>query len=132
MSKAENGSFISLYHDLVRSEAWVGLSANAVKVLIGIWDQYNGHNNGDLRFGYEHAMRLLRCSTATAKRTFAELKNTGLIVAVEKGSFAHKGGTRHGIVTAWRITAIKPTGKPNGKATARRRRNSFDGVPGDP
>ncbi len=132
MSKAENGSFISLYHDLVRSEMWARLSANAIKLLIGIWDQYNGHNNGELQYGYAHAERLLGCSSQTAWRTFAELKNTGLIVAVEKGSFAHKNGARHGVVTGWRITAIKPTGKPNGKPSARRRKNTSDGVPGDP
>ncbi len=128
MSKPDNGSFIGLPHELVRGEVWAGLSANATRLLIGIWDQYNGHNNGELRYGYAHAERLLGCSTATAKRTFAELKNSGLIVAVEKGSFAHKNGARHGIVTAWRINAIKP----NGKTPARRRRNSSDGVPGDP
>ncbi len=132
MNEPKNGSFIGLPHDLVRCDVWVGLSPNAVKVLIGIWDRYNGHNNGDLRFGYAHAERLLGCSTATAKRTFAELKNTGLIEAVEKGSFANKANARKGMVTGWRITAIKPTGKPNGNPPARRRQNSSDGVPGDP
>ncbi len=111
MSKGKNDSFISLYHDLVRSEMWVGLSANAVKVLIGIWDQYNGKNNGDLRFGYTHAVRLLRCSRSTAARAFEELVDAGLIEATEKGSFAHKDSARKGMVTAWRITAIKPTTK---------------------
>ena len=130
MSTPKNNGFIRLNHDLLRSDVWAGLSANATRLLIGIWDQYNGHNNGDLRFGYAHAERLLRCSTGTAKRTFAELKNTELIVAVEKGSFAHKNGARHGIVTAWRITAIKPTGKPNGKPPARHRKNPSDGFPG--
>ncbi len=128
MNKPKDNGFIRLDHDLVRCEVWETMSANAVKLLIGIWNQYNGHNNGELRYGYAHAERLLGCSTATAKRTFAELKNSGLIVAVEKGSFAHKNGARHGIVTAWRINAIKPNGKP----PARRRRRSSDGVPGDP
>ena len=107
MSKPKNESFIRLDHDLVRGEVWAGLSANATRLLIGIWDQYNGKNNGDLRFGYEHAMRLLGCSSQTAWRTFAELKAAGLIVAVEKGSFAHKASARKGMVTAWRIIVLK-------------------------
>ena len=111
----QNNGFIRLDHDLVRSGTWTRLSANATRLLIGIWDQYTGFNNGDLRFGYEQAMRLLGCSTQTAWRTFAELKAARLIEAVEKGSFAHKGGARHGVVTAWRITAIKPNGKSNEK-----------------
>ena len=127
MNKLENNSFIRLDHDLVRCEAWAKLSANATRLLIGIWDQYNGYNNGDLRFGYEQAMRLLRCSTSTALRTFRELKDAGLIEVVEKGSFAHKANARKGMVTAWRITAIKPTEK----SATRRFQNSFDGVPGD-
>ncbi len=125
-------TFIGLSHDLVRSEVWAALSANATRLLIGIWDQYNGHNNGDLRFGHKQAIRLLGCSPRTAVRVFAELTDAGLIEAVEKGSFASKDQARKGMVTAWRITAIKPTGKPNGKPPARRRRNSSDGVPGDP
>ena len=132
MSEPGKDSFIRLDHDLVRSEIWAGLSANATRLLIGIWDQYNGHNNGELRYGYEHAIRLLGCSTATAKRTFADLKRAGLIVAVEKGSFASKDQARKGVVTAWRITAIKASGKPNGKPTTSRSQDSFDGVPGDP
>ena len=120
MSKPSNGTFIGLPHELVRSEVWAGLSANAVKLLIGIWDQYNGHNNGALRYGYEQAMQLLGCSTQTVWRAFAELKNAGLIVAIEKGSFARKDGARRGLVTAWQIPAIKPNGKSNGNTHARR------------
>ena len=107
MNESNDSSFIRLDHDLVRSEIWAGLSANATRLLIGIWDQYNGHNNGDLRFGYVHAMQLLRCSTSTAYRTFAELQEAGLIEAVEKGSFAHKASARKGVVTAWRITVLR-------------------------
>ena len=125
MNEPINNSFIRLDHDLVRSKIWAGLSANATRLLIGIWDQYNGHNNGDLRFGYAQAIRLLQCSTRTASRTFAELKDDGLIEAVEMGSFAHKHQARKGVVTAWRITAINPNRKPS----TRRFPKSYDGFP---
>ena len=132
MKKPRNSGFIRLDHDLVRSDIWTGLSANAKVLLIGIWDQYNGHNNGELRYGYSHAERLLGCSTATAKRTFAELKKSRLIICTEKGSFAHKDLTRDGKASAWRITAIKPNQKTNGKLPDGGPRSSFHGVPGDP
>ena len=60
MNEEKYHGFIRLEHDLVRSEVWAGLSANATRLLIGIWDQYNGHNNGFLPYGTEQAMRLLR------------------------------------------------------------------------
>ncbi len=108
------------------------LSANATRLLIGIWDQYNGHNNRELRYGQKQAMRLLRCSPRTAVRTFAELQEAGLIVCTEKGSFAHKDRTRDGKESAWEITAIRPKAKPNGKPTASRYPDSLDGVSHDP
>jgi hypothetical protein len=107
VNEVKYAGFIRLEHDLVRSEVWAALSANATRLLIGIWDQYNGHNNGFLPYGTEQAMRLLRCSTSTAKRTFAELKDAGLIIAVKKGAFARKDQARKGEVTEWQITALK-------------------------
>jgi len=125
VSKPKERTFIRLYHDLVRCDAWTKLSANATRLLIGIWNQHNGYNNGDLRFGHAQAKQLLRCSARTASRTFRELEDAGLIEAVEKGSFAQKASARKGMVTAWRINAIEPSGKP----AARRSKNSFNGAP---
>ena len=113
-------SYIQLDHELVRCEVWARLSANATRLLIGIWDQYNGHNNGELWFGQKQAMRLLRCSPRTAVRTFAELQDTGLIVCIEKGSFSQKARARQGKTSAWKITAIRSNRKPNGVPSASR------------
>ena len=99
--------FIRLDHSVVRSETWAGLSPRATRLIIGIWNQYNGKNNGDLRFGNAHAVRLLRCSASTAVRTFAELKEAGLIECVQRSSFADKAGSRKGMATTWRITVLK-------------------------
>ena len=128
MNKEKYNGFIRLEHDLVRSEVWAGLSANATRLLIGIWDQDNGHNNGYLPYGTEQAMRLLRCSTSTAKRTFAELKDAGLIMAVKKGSFARKDQARRGEVTEWRITALKSNVNSNSQSTSRSSPKSLNGI----
>lgn len=125
MNEEKYNGFIRLEHDLVRGEVWAGLSANATRLLIGIWDQYNGHNNGFLPYGTEQAMRLLRCSTSTAKRTFAELKDAGLIIAVKKGSFARKDQARKGEVTEWEITALKSNVN---RSTSRSSPKSLNGI----
>ena len=122
-------SYIQLDHELVRCEAWARLSANAVKLLIGIWDQYNGHNNGFLPYGTEQAMRLLRYSTSTAKRTFAELKDAGLIIAVKKGAFARKDQARRGEVTEWQITTLKSNvNRSNSRSSLKSSNGISDGV----
>ena len=47
-SKREAGSFVSLPHNVIRSQNFVSLSAHAVKLLIDLLSQYKGNNNGDL------------------------------------------------------------------------------------
>ncbi len=102
----KSNGFIKLDHDLVRSECWAGLSSHATRLLIAIWDQFDGRNNGRLRFGISQTMRVLHCGTGTAMRTLAELRDADLIEVVEKGSFTHKNGARKGMVTAWRLTFL--------------------------
>ncbi len=128
MSILRNDTFIGLPHELVRSEVWAGLSANAIKLLIGIWDQYNGCNNGELRFGQKQTVLLLRCSPRTAVRAFAELQDAGLIECTEKGSFSQKARAREGMKSAWKITAIRLNRKPNGMPTASRFPASSRGI----
>ena len=72
MNKPKNNGFIKLDHYLVRSECWAGLSSHATRLLIAIWDQYDGRNNGCLRFGISQTMRVLHCGTGTAMRTLGE------------------------------------------------------------
>ena len=48
MSKRRKSrTFIALPHDVVNHHDYLNLSGNAVKLLIDIANQYNGHNNGD-------------------------------------------------------------------------------------
>ena len=99
-------TYIKLDHDLVRSECWAGLSSRATRLLIAIWDQYDGQNNGRLRFGINQTMSVLHCSKHTAMRTTGELRVAGLIEVVEKGSFTYKNGVLKGRATAWRLTFL--------------------------
>ena len=84
MTKSSVGSYIKLPHTLIRTEAWANLSARAWKLLIAIWNEHNGKNNGALRYGYRKATVLLKCSKSTALRTFTELVNTGYMSTAEQ------------------------------------------------
>jgi hypothetical protein len=101
--------FIQLERQLVRSDRWQGLSPGARALLIEIWAEHDGHNNGQIRYGTREAEASLRCSRSTAKRWFDELEDAHLIEAVERGGFRWKSGARQGLATAWRITVQKAT-----------------------
>lgn len=106
-AKPKGAGFIRLDHELVRSERWQALTANATRLLIDIWSRYNGRNNGAIRYAIRDAETLLHCSRRTAIRTFAELSEVGLIEARERGGFRYRGhDTWQGVATAWRITTI--------------------------
>ena len=104
MSKP-NG-FIKLHRVLWQSDEWRALSPNAQVVLIDIWARFNGRNNGEINYGYREAQHRLHCCTATAKRTFRELKTAGFIQMTASGSFDHKHGARKGTASKWRLTFL--------------------------
>ena len=110
-AKPSNG-FVKLDHELVRGETFTGLSSNATRLLIAIVDQYNGSNNGSIRYGNAQATRWLHCGTTTAVRTFAELQAAGLIEVTERASFTNKAGAQKGLATAWRLSFKKPNQPP--------------------
>lgn len=102
---AKGNGFIGIEHDLVRSQVWRDLSSNATRLLIDIWDQYNGRNNGDVPYSVAQAVQCLHCSKSTAIRTFAELREATLIERMHKGSFA--AGDRKGESSKWRLTFLQ-------------------------
>ena len=101
MNEEKYKGFIRLEHDLVRSEVWAGLSANATRLLIGIWDQYNGHNNGEIVMSVRQAAKLINCNKNTAAKTIKELEGKGWIRQSTQGSFSQKTNKT---ASTWRIT----------------------------
>ena len=108
MKTPANG-FIRVERENWQSDRWRSLSGNARTVLIDIQCGYTGRNNGHLVYGLAHAIACLRCSKSTAIRTFAELKDAGLIEVTVPGSFSNKKGARKGMATEWRLTYLPPT-----------------------
>ena len=47
-NRRESGSFIAVPHVVLDSAEYAGLSAKAVKLMIDIYAQFRGNNNGDL------------------------------------------------------------------------------------
>ena len=99
----KTNGFVRLDHNFVRSDPVVALSSHGKALLLAMADRYNGRNNGRIPFSYDEARRWLHCSSATAKRTFGELKVAGLIEVVQPGSFYG----RQGAATEWRLIFYK-------------------------
>ncbi len=77
---AKEGAFVGLPHKVVDSESFRLLSGAAVKILIRIVRQYNGHNNGDLCAPASYASALGIGSETTWYRAIKELIAADLIV----------------------------------------------------
>ena len=101
-----NIGFIKLGRELLQSEDFVALSANAKALFVGVAGRFNGRNNGSIPFGVREAERWLHCGRATACRVFKELEAAGFIEAVERGAFNLKAEAGQGKSTRWRITTF--------------------------
>ena len=83
--KGRGHSFLALNHPMMDSDAWLGLSGGALKLLLEIGRQFNGHNNGDISIpmkrmklrGFNSSDVLIRC-----KR---ELIDAGFITQTRQG-----------------------------------------------
>lgn len=112
MTKKSKPGFVHIEPELMRSAAWLALSAGAGWLLIDIWSRHNGHNNGEIVYSQREAQRRFRCAPNTAVRWFAELQDKGFIVATKRGSFEIKDGAFAGRATTWRLTMLPANGKP--------------------
>ena len=83
--RRESGSFIALPHNLLDSREYAALSAHARMLLIDLFAQYRGHNNGD----YSAAWTLMEPrgwrSRETLGRALAQLLEAGFIVKTKQG-----------------------------------------------
>lgn len=83
-SRKENHSFIGLPHAVVRSTNWRACGGSAIKVLLHLADQYNGHNNGDLSAPVSAKPGGIG-SPSTLNRALKELQHYGLILTTRHG-----------------------------------------------
>jgi hypothetical protein len=82
--RMESGSFIALPHALVRSPNWQACGGSAIKVVLHLAAQYNGHNNGDLSAPLSAKPGGI-ASPSTLDRALTEAQHYGLILVTRHG-----------------------------------------------
>jgi hypothetical protein len=107
MTSPKLNGFISIQRSLLAGEIWQSLSPGARALAIDMASWHNGHNNGQICYGYLRATQSLKCSRSTAARYFRELQSAGLVECTEKGSFDFKLGARKGTANKWKLHFIK-------------------------
>jgi DNA-binding HxlR family transcriptional regulator len=97
-SKNPDGQYVLLNYYLLRSDAWRGLSGNAMRVYFELHMRFNGTNNGQLFIGMDRISSVLGISKSTVCKAFKELVEKGWIVKVKDGKWIR------GQASEWRLT----------------------------
>jgi hypothetical protein len=83
--RAEGGSFVALPHSLLNAPKFCDLSGKAVKLLLDVYAQYKGHNNGD----FSIAWKLMSVRGWKSKQTLyaarKELIGKGFLMLTRQG-----------------------------------------------
>jgi hypothetical protein len=95
--------FVALHHYMLKTSAWLGLSAAARAVYVQIAFRYNGSNNGKIAYSTREAASDCRLNRKTAGRAFKELVEAGFTEETRHGTLSRK--TR--VASQWRMTAYK-------------------------
>ncbi len=83
--RKDSGSFVQLPHAILEHENFARLSHKAVRLLINIYGQYRGSNNGDLNMAYTVMKRLGWKSKDQLYKAKNELMEIGWIVQTRQG-----------------------------------------------
>ena len=90
--RARNGRYAGIPHSVMESESYYLSSGNALKLLLELVKQYNGHNNGDLSAAFSVLRSRGWRSKGTLVRCLTELLEMRLIVKTREGWFSNPGG----------------------------------------
>jgi hypothetical protein len=83
--RRESGSFISIPHDCLNHPNYTRLSAYAVKLLIDLYAQFRGINNGDFTAAWSHMRERGWKSKDTLARAMRELLLSGWVIKTRQG-----------------------------------------------
>lgn len=83
--RRESGSFVALPHAVLGSDEWADLSAHAVKLLLDLYGQYKGNNNGDLTAAWSILKARGWRSKDTIYRALDELIAKGWVIKTRQG-----------------------------------------------
>ncbi|MBE0471126.1 MAG: hypothetical protein IBX55_16645 [Methyloprofundus sp.] len=102
------GAFIALPKDVINSPKFGALSGNSVKLLIQIFEQYNGKNNGDLGASFNVLKNKGWKSKTTLAIAIKQLMELGFIVKTRQG---HYPKTANLFAVTWIIVDFDIYGK---------------------
>lgn len=83
--RRESGPFTPIPHAIMDSPNWRQCSGSAIKVLLAIARQFNGHNNGDLCASFSILRERGIRSPDTLHRALRELQHFGMIQRTRQG-----------------------------------------------
>lgn len=84
--RANNKPFVKLYRDILESPEYAKLSSYGVKLLVDIYGQYRGTNNGDFCAAFNSVMKKKGWrSKGTLSRAVTELREKGWIELSRQG-----------------------------------------------
>lgn len=79
-------SFLMLPHYVIQSTQWRALSGNAIKFLVELASEYDGHNNGDLSLTRKTALKRGWRSGETRDRAAEEAIASGFALLTRQGN----------------------------------------------
>jgi hypothetical protein len=83
--RRESGQFLNIPTQIPLSNQYANLGAWSVKLLIDLYTQYNGHNNGDLCAAFSMMQKRGWRSKGTLSNALTELTNAGFILKTRQG-----------------------------------------------
>lgn len=83
--RRESGSFVALPHAVIGGAEWARLSPAGVKLLLDLYGQYRGQNNGDLTLAWSIMKPRGWKSKQTLHRAKDELLAAGWIICTRQG-----------------------------------------------
>lgn len=89
--RRSGGRFAGIPHAVMNHPDYVRLSANAVRLLLEMARQYNGHNNGDLSAAWALIRNRGFRSETTLTRALHELLDHRFLLRTREGRFINPG-----------------------------------------
>ena len=83
--RSDSGSFVAVPHAILESNNYATLSAPAVKLMLDLYGQYRGTNNGDFAMAWSMMSKRGWRSKDTLYRARDDLIDNGFIVQTRQG-----------------------------------------------
>lgn len=87
--RRNGGSFAAIPHSILESSEYAALSPRAVKLLLDVFGQHNGRNNGDLAAAPSMMLKRGWRSNSMLTSAITELLKTGFFVQTRVGGLNH-------------------------------------------